>query len=58
MLKEKYEFTDEDIKDYLEKADRGEINLEEIRDKSPVKLGSVEKIIFITNKIKEMNASL
>jgi hypothetical protein len=58
MLKERYEFTDEDIQDYLEKADRGEINLEEIRDKSPIKLDSVEKIIFITNKIKEMNASL
>lgn len=58
ILKEKYEITDEDISDYLRQADEGEIDLNEFKEKIPVQLESVEKVISITEKIKEIKSSL
>lgn len=55
FLKKKYTFSNEDIFDYLERADKGEVNLNELREKAPVKVGSIEKVIEITEKIKELN---
>lgn len=58
FLKNKYGFTEEDIKTYLEEADRGERDINELKEKSPVQIGSLEKLIDITEKIKELNSSL
>ncbi|MBU0467415.1 MAG: FecR family protein [Nanoarchaeota archaeon] len=54
-VKKKYGITDEDIIKIFEDADRGELDLREFQDKSPVKVDSVEKIIRITEKIRELN---
>ena len=51
QLKSKYGITDADIKEHLEKADRGEYDLDEIAEKSPVKLKSVDKIKEFTEEI-------
>lgn len=55
IIKKKYNLSDEDIREALEKADRGEINLRDYQDKAPVKVESVEKIARITEKIRELN---
>ena len=57
-IKEKYQITDEQIKEHLEKADRGEYNLDEIVQKSPIKMQSVYKIKAFTEKIIEINKKL
>jgi len=56
FLKNKYGFDDEDISNYLNQADRGEVNLEDLREKAPLEIGSLEKLIAITDKIKELNS--
>ncbi|MFH1364969.1 MAG: hypothetical protein ABIH28_00075 [archaeon] len=58
FLKKKYDFTDEDVSSYLEKVDKGEVSLEDLRDKSPIEIGAISKIIEITEKIKEINSSI
>jgi hypothetical protein len=58
FLKSKYGFTEEDIKSTLEEADNGKMDLKEFKDKVPVKVDSIEKVIQITEKIKELKSSL
>ncbi len=50
-LKKQYDLTDADIKEYLEKADRGEFDLDELEKKSPVQMESVKKIRAFTEEI-------
>ena len=50
-LKKQYDLTDADIKEYLEKADRGEFDLDELEKKSPVQMESVKKIREFTEEI-------
>ncbi|MBW3005151.1 FecR family protein [Candidatus Woesearchaeota archaeon] len=50
-LKKQYGITDEEIKEYLERADRGEFDLDEVERKSPVKMESVKKIREFTEEI-------
>ncbi|MBD3303992.1 hypothetical protein GF343_02515, partial [Candidatus Woesearchaeota archaeon] len=50
-LKKQYGITDAEIKEYLEKADKGEFDLDEIEKKSPVKMKSVTKIKEFTQEI-------
>jgi hypothetical protein len=58
QLKNKYQITDETIKEQLEKADRGEYDLNEAIQKSPVKIASVYKIKEFTEKIIEINKKI
>jgi len=54
-LKQQYDITDADIKEYLEKADRGEFDLDEVESMSPVKMESVKKIREFTEEIIKLN---
>lgn len=56
LIKDRYGVSDEDIRKGLREADEGKINLEEFKDKLPVKIESADKIIQITEKIQELNA--
>lgn len=58
QMKNKYQITDEMIKENLEKADRGEYDLNEVIQKSPVKIDSVYKIKEFTEKIIEINKKI
>jgi len=51
QLKKTYMVTDEDIKQKLEQADRGEFDLDELAKKSPVQMESVYKIKAFTEEI-------
>jgi len=50
-LKKQYDITDAEIKEYLERADKGEFDLDEIEKKSPVQMKSVTKIKEFTQEI-------
>ncbi|VVB81646.1 FecR protein [uncultured archaeon] len=58
QMKSRYQITDEMIKEQLDKADKGEYDLNEIIQKSPVKIKSVYKIKEFTEKIIEINKKL
>jgi hypothetical protein len=55
QMKKQYGITDAEIEAHLEKADRGEYNLDELADKSPVKIKSVYKIKEFTEEIIKLN---
>lgn len=55
-LKKRYGVTDAEIKEYLERADRGEFDLDEIEKKSPIQMKSVTKIKEFTQEIIEQNS--
>lgn len=54
ILGNKFGFSREDIKLEFQRADTGESDLRTLRDRAPVKLESTEKVILITDKIKEL----
>lgn len=56
--KEKYGVTDEDIKNYLEKIDNGEIDDNMLIEKSPVKTDSIMKIKKINDEIKNVKKDI
>ena len=58
IIKSRLDFTDEEIQQTLLDADEGKIDFRELKEKSPIKLkvNSVEKIIEITDKIKELKS--
>ncbi|MBW2970438.1 FecR family protein [Candidatus Woesearchaeota archaeon] len=58
QMKKRYQITDEMITEHLEKADRGEYDLNEVIQKSPVKIASVYKIKEFTEKIIEINKKI
>lgn len=58
QMKDRYQITDEQIKEHLERADRGEYDLNEIIQKSPIRMASVYKIKDFTEKIIEINKKL
>ena len=58
QMKDRYQITDEMIKEYLDKADRGEYDLNEVVQKSPIKMASVYKIKAFTEKIIEINKKI
>lgn len=55
QLQKQYDITDAQIKEYLERADRGEFDLDEVAQQSPVKLKSVDKIKEFTEEIIKQN---
>jgi len=55
QLQKQYGISEADIKEHLEKADRGEYNLDELAEQSPVKLKSVDKIKEFTEEIIKQN---
>jgi len=57
-LQKKYDISDRQVDEYLEKADKGEYDLEEVERKSPVKMESVSKIRRVTEKIVEENKAI
>ena len=54
-LKKQYGVTDAEIREYLEKADRGEFDLDEVESMSPVKMKSVKKIREFTEEIIKLS---
>ncbi len=58
QMKNRYKITDEDIREHLERADRGEYDLNEVIQQSPVKIKSVYKIKEFTEKIIEINKKI
>jgi hypothetical protein len=58
QLKKKYGITDAQVKEHLDKADRGEYDLDELEEKSPVKIESVAKIKKITAEIIKTNKAI
>ena len=58
QLKKKYGITDGEVRDYLNRADRGEFDLDELEKKSPVKIESVKKIKAITEEIIKTNQAI
>ena len=58
QLKKQYQIQDDQIKEYLGKADRGELNLEELEKKSPIKIEAVHKIRLITEEIIKQNKAI
>jgi hypothetical protein len=58
LIKMTYGLNESSIQHDFEKADNDELNLSEFKDKSPVNLDSIDKIIAITDKIKELTKRL
>lgn len=58
QLQKKYGLADETVKEYLDRADKGEFDLNEIERKSPVKIETVKKLREITEKIIEENKAI
>lgn len=56
IVSSKYDLSQEDITQAFKDADEGKINLKDFEDKSPVNIESLEKIIQITDKIRELNS--
>ena len=54
-MKAKYQMTDRDIDEKLEEADRGQYNLEEVEEKSPVRMEAVKRVRNLTEKIIDQN---
>jgi hypothetical protein len=57
-MKAKYDITDEEVKEYLERADNGEFDLEEVEKKAPVKVEGLKKVKEITEKIIEQKKAM
>lgn len=55
QLQKRYNIDEAKIKEYLDRADAGEFNLDELEKKSPVKLAAVTKIKGITQEIIDQN---
>lgn len=55
QLKKQYGITDAEIKEHLDKADKGEYDLDELAEQSPVKLKSVDKIKEFTEEIIKLH---
>jgi hypothetical protein len=54
-VKKTQDLTDEDIEQFMDEADNGELNLDELYQQSPIKSKSVEKVIEITKNIQKVN---
>lgn len=50
-----HDFTDDDIKQGLEKADRGEVDLDEMENKAPVKMETIRKVRRMTEEVIRTN---
>ncbi len=55
QLQKRYNIDETKIKEYLDRADLGEFDLNELEKKSPVKIEAVKKIKGITQEIIEQN---
>ncbi|MBN1645373.1 FecR domain-containing protein [Candidatus Woesearchaeota archaeon] len=58
QLQKQYDISEEEVKEYLEKADRGEFDLEEVEKKAPVKIEAVRKIKEMTQEIIKQNREI
>jgi len=57
-LKEQFGFTDEDIKQTLNDADEGIVDVDELLEQSPVKIESLQKIADLTKEIQKIKQSI
>lgn len=57
-MKAKYDITDEEVKEYLERADNEEFDLDEVEKKAPVKVEGLKKVKEITEKIIEQKKAM
>ncbi|MBW3013923.1 FecR domain-containing protein [Candidatus Woesearchaeota archaeon] len=48
-------FTEEDMRDGIVKADRGELDLDELEDRAPVKMEAIRKVRAMTEEVIKIN---
>lgn len=58
QLKKKYDVSEEEIKQRLEEADNGVYDVDEMVEKSPIKIESAKKVAEITKVIQEINKGI
>ncbi|MBW3015925.1 FecR domain-containing protein [Candidatus Woesearchaeota archaeon] len=58
MVKSKYDLTDNDVKDYMKKADSGQLDLDRIEEGAPIKTESVHRVRLLTEQIIEQNKKI
>ncbi|MBD3304279.1 hypothetical protein GF343_03970 [Candidatus Woesearchaeota archaeon] len=58
QLQKQYGISESEVREYLNKADRGEFDLDALEEKSPVKIESVKKIKAITEEIIKTNKAI
>ena len=54
MIKSRLNMDNAQIKIFFEDADEGRVDIDEIARKSPIKLSAIDKVVKITEKIREM----
>jgi hypothetical protein len=57
-MKAKYDITDEEVKEYLNRADNGEFDLDEVEKKSPVNVAGLKKVKELTQKIIDQKKAM
>ncbi|MEM4336895.1 MAG: FecR family protein [Candidatus Woesearchaeota archaeon] len=58
IIKGRYNATDEDVVNFIEDINTGEIDLEKVKQKIPFRARPIEKIIMISEKINALNKRL
>lgn len=53
LVQKKYDFTDEDVLNYLDEIDQGKLNDKELAEKSPIKIDSIDKVLKMDDEIKK-----
>lgn len=54
MIKSRLNADDQGLRDYLERADNGEFDIDEMAKQSPIQIESINKVAMITKKIVEI----
>ena len=57
-LKKRYNMTDAEFKQFIERVDSGEVDLSRLKQGMPVRMKSLDKVVSITQKIVELNKRL
>ncbi|MBW3022839.1 FecR family protein [Candidatus Woesearchaeota archaeon] len=58
MIKRRYNLTDSDIRQFIDDVNTGKRDLDQMKERAGIRLRSIEKIILITEKIRELNQRL
>lgn len=54
-IKKSQGWTEEDVDKFMEEVDRGEHDVDEVIEKSPIKLSNIQKIADLTRQIQKLN---
>jgi len=58
IIKNRFDLTDEDIREFFRDADEEIVDLEELKDKAPINVGLIEKVTKITEEVIELNKEI